>query len=287
MPSRATLVMALLAALLGLGAGIAVRLVAQPIQPNAAINAAPVVPDATVVAPEATVIVVEAPVVAPTVAPAPTLAPTAAPPVQPPAQPTATRSAPAPSDQFSVLLDERFASNTRGWLDQPNGTAYWDQGGYHLEPRKPGQFVAVSVPGVENVQDVVLSGTFRKMRGPDGGGYGLIVRDQHVGMRDGQTQGGRFYVFEIGDRGELGVWLRDGDKWVDLLPWTASDAVKSGLATNELTVSAIGDRLSFMVNGIPVASQRDAMLERGGLGVFTGGDGNQVMLERLTVRVPR
>jgi hypothetical protein len=42
-----------------------------------------------------------------------------------------------------------------------------------------------------------------------------------------------------------------------------------------------------MVNGIPVASQRDAMLKRGSLGIFTGGDGNQVLLERLTVRVPR
>jgi hypothetical protein len=115
----------------------------------------------------------------------------------------------------------------------------------------------------------------------------LIVRDQYAGTRDGQSQAGRFYVFEIGDRGELGVWLRDGDRWVDLLPWTTSDAVRPGADRNELTVSAIGDRLSFMVNGIPVASQRDAMLQRGSLGIFTGGDGNQVVLERLTVRVPR
>jgi hypothetical protein len=186
-----------------------------------------------------------------------------------------------------VLLDERFASNARGWLDQPSGSAYLDNSAYHLEPRLAGQFVAVSVPGVEDLQDVVLSATFRKLSGPVGGGYGLIVRDQHAGLRDGKAQAGRYYVFEIGDRGEMGVWLRDGEEWVDLLPWTMSDVVKPGTAANELTVSAIGDRLSFMVNGIPVASLRDSMLQRGGLGVFTGGDGNHVSVERLTVRVPR
>jgi hypothetical protein len=265
--------LAVAAALLGVGAGVAARYVGPRETPSEIVVSAPTVVPEPTRQPD------------PTPAPAPTLA--ASPPAEPKVQSAAPATAPAPSDQFTLLLDERFTSNARGWLDQQNGTAYYVDGGYHLEPRLPGRFVAVSVPGVHDLQDVVLSATFRKLNGPAGGGYGLIVRDQFAGLRDGQSQGGRFYVFEIGDRGELGVWLRDGDTWVDLLPWTTSDVVKPGTATNELTVSAIGDRLSFMVNGIPVASQRDSMLQRGGLGVFTGGDGNHVQLERLTVRVPR
>jgi hypothetical protein len=196
---------------------------------------------------------------------------------------------PAPADQLTTLLDERFASNERGWPHDPNGPSWLADGGYHLFARQAARFVAVGVPNSPDLDDVVLSGTFRKTGGPNGGGYGLIVRDtQPPAQRDGLSQAGSFYVFEVGDAGEIGVWLRDADdEWLDLLPWTASDAVRPGTEPNELTVSALGDRLTFLVNGVPVASQVDRVLHRGAVGVFVGGDGNQVTLERLTVRAPR
>ena len=74
--------------------------------------------------------------------------------------------------------------------------------------------------------------TSAKLGGPDGGGYGIIVRDQRQGPRDGSSQDGRYYVLEVGDKGEVGIWRRDGDHWVDLLPWQHSDAVKTGTAPN-------------------------------------------------------
>jgi hypothetical protein len=191
------------------------------------------------------------------------------------------------ADQFRVLIDEQFASPRLSWPTDPSGTAWIADGTLKLETREPGQFVALGVPGTTDLENVVLSGSFKKLGGPAGGGYGLIVRAASRGSREDGSQDGRFYVFEVGDRGELGVWLRDGDRWVDLLPWTPSDAVRAGQASNELTVSAIGDQLSFLVNGIPVASQRDTMLRRGGVGVFVGGDGNSVAVERLAVRVPQ
>jgi hypothetical protein len=193
-----------------------------------------------------------------------------------------------PSDQLRVLLDERFAANERGWTSDQNGVAWLAEGAYHLFARQPTRFVAVGVPGTQDLADVVVSGHFRKAGGPSGGGYGLIVRDQVPDRGDGQSQAGPFYVFEVGDKGELGVWLRaDDGRWVDLLPWTASEAINPGPEANELTVSAIGDRLSFLVNGVPVATQLDTVLHHGGVAIFTGGDGNQVVLDRLTVRTPR
>ena len=71
------------------------------------------------------------------------------------------------------------------------------------------------------------------------------------------------------------------------MAWKPSNAVHPGKAANQVTVSAIGDRLSFMVNGVAVASQQDTLLQRGSIGVFAGGDGNDVALDRLTVRVFR
>jgi hypothetical protein len=225
--------------------------------------------------------------------PAPTLAPTIAPTVPPTMAPTPVPTVPRAvlptlADQFRVMLDEHFDHPRFAWLDEPGGAAWLADGTYHFQTREPGEFVAVGVPGAADLGDVVVSGSFRKTGGPAGGGYGLIVRD-HPGPdgRDGASQDGRFYVFEVGDKGELGVWLRDAGRWVDLLPWTASDVVKAGDAANELTVSAIGDTLSFQVNGIPVASQHDTLLNRGGAAIFVGGDGNQVALDHLTVRIPR
>lgn len=187
---------------------------------------------------------------------------------------------------FHTLLDEHFADNRMTWPDNPQGTAWLADGGYHFAARQPGQFVAVGAPLPEPISDVVVTATFRKVGGPPGGGYGVIVREQGPGPRDGINQSGSFYVLEVGEQGMVGIWRRDGDRWVDLLPWTPSPAARPGNAPNELAVHAIGQRLIFVVNGAEVASQVDAVLARGGVGVFVGGDLNEVVLERLVVQVP-
>ena len=184
-------------------------------------------------------------------------------PTTPPSSPT-----PAPASVLRVLLDERYTS-------------------YRLAASEVGQFVAVGIPGTHALGDTVVTGWFHKVGGPPGGGYGLILRDQSPEARDGRNQLGRYYVFEVGDRGEVGVWLRDGDHWLDLLTWTPSNAVKPGFASNELTVTAAGDHMSFVVNGIPVASQTDTALRSGAAGLFVGGDGNQVAVERIAVSSSR
>jgi hypothetical protein len=207
-------------------------------------------------------------------------------PLPEPALPSSA-SLPVPASAFGVLLDERFSSNARKWPTDPQGAVRFADASYRLSAREAARFVAVGIPGTENLSDTVVTAWLRKVGGPSGGGYGLMVRDRADGPRDGQYQSGHYYVFEVGDRGEVGVWLRDGEQWVDLLTWTASDAVHPGTAANELTVTAIGDRLSFLVNGIPVASQTDTILHTGAAGIFVGGDGNEVALDRVVVRTPR
>jgi len=59
--------------------------------------------------------------------------------------------------------------------------------------------------------------------------------------------------------------------------------VRPGNATNELTVRVLGEHITFLVNGTEVTTQIDATLARGSVGIFTGGDGNQVRLEQLLV----
>ena len=221
-------------------------------------------PAATEQAPPAPAGVVAAPV------PAVTAAPTA---------PSAVSAAtPLPSIDFAA-----GRASTPTWPNDPGSTAWLAPDGYHLFARQAQRFVAIGVVP-DQQRDVVVAATFHKTGGPPGGGYGIIVRDQAPAARDGLNQGGRYYVLEVGDRGEIGIWRREQDQWVDLLPWTPSAAVRGDAAENQLVVKAAGDQLTLSVNGTEVATRSDATLDSGGVGVFLGGDQNQAVLTRLTVQ---
>jgi hypothetical protein len=210
------------------------------------------------------------------------------------AQPTtasgaAAQATPAAADApqgSPPLFDERFTTNDAGWPSNPLGAALITNGAYRVATRQAGQFAAVGVPVANVPGDVVIGATFRKLAGPAGGGYGIIVRDQDQTLRDGSSQDGHYYVLEVGDKGEVGIWRRDGDHWVDLLPWQHADAVNTGMAANELIVRAIGNSLSLSVNGSQVGSRNDGTFSNGRAGLFVGGDGNQVAISRFTIQTP-
>jgi hypothetical protein len=177
----------------------------------------------------------------------------------------------------------RFATGPgKGWLDNPT-VAAWSDGAYRLQARQPARFVAIGAPVNQSLSDVVVSATFRKTGGPPGGGYGLIVRDLGPDPRDGVNQTLNAFVLEAGDLGEFGIWRRDGDRWVDLVAWTRSAAVRMGGSPNDLTVRAVGNRLTFTINGTQVGSVEDGAPMAGGAGVFVGGDYNDVALDRFSI----
>jgi hypothetical protein len=144
--------------------------------------------------------------------------------------------------------------------------------------------VAIGTPSREPLRDVAVNARFRKVDGPTGGGYGIIIRDGDAARRDGVSQEGRFYVFAVGDRGEYGIWRREKDRWIDLVPWSPTSAVRPGAQSNELNVFAVGERLRFLINGTEVANLVDPALIQGSVGLFAGGDGNEVVVERFAVQ---
>jgi hypothetical protein len=169
------------------------------------------------------------------------------------------------------------------WPNNPGGTAWFAGGEYHLFARQPGRFVAIGAPIAMPLRDVTVHARFRKVGGPPGGGYGIIVRDAGPGPRDGVSQQGHYYVLEAGDRGEFGIWRREGDRWIDMVPWSRTSAMIPGTASNELTVTASGDRLLLAINGVEVGHVVDATLAEGTVGIFVGGDLNEVAVERYVV----
>jgi hypothetical protein len=164
--------------------------------------------------------------------------------------------------------------------------AWFGPDGYHVRARTPGRFVALGVPQTSNTGEVSTQLRYKKLAGPPGGGVGIILRDQATQARDGQDQSGRFYVLEVSDTGNVGIWRRDGDTWVDLVPWTPSQAVQPASTGNVLEARAQGQRLTLTVNGVEAAAATDATLGPGSVGVFLGGDDNEAVLEQLTVQTP-
>jgi hypothetical protein len=183
-----------------------------------------------------------------------------------------------------TLLDFPADSNASAeWPNNPASTAWLAPDGYHLVAQEPAQFVAVSLHTTECPRDVQVTATFQKTGGPPGGGYAIILRDQEPEQRDGLAQVGRYYVLEVGDLGQVGIWRREGSRWVDVLSWTDSPAVQSGAAPNTLVARAVGSTLSLAVNGQEVLTKNDGLLPSGCTGVFLGGDGNQALLSQLTI----
>jgi hypothetical protein len=183
-----------------------------------------------------------------------------------------------------VVYDEAFQGSPGKWPTNNQLTAWLPDNAYHVFAAPPNRFVTVTAPVTQPLRDVIVEARLRKAGGPSGGGYGIVVRDQGPAASPEGERSGRFYVAEVSDRGEVGVWRRDGDRWIDLLTWTPSGAVHTDGTANQLSVQVTGQRLVFLVNGTQVAALRDLVLPDGSAGILVGGDLNEVILERFTVR---
>lgn len=230
------------------------------------------------------------PTLAPTAVPPPTTGPTAAPTLRPAVAPTvAPTRAPAASPQSvapRIILDERFEDNRRGWPQNQRDTARVGQGVYYLTARDPGRFVSIAAPLAESFRDVTVFASFRKIGGPPGGGYGIILRDQGPPPRNGVNQTGRYYVLEVGEGQQWGIWRRETDHFVDLVKFTPSDKIRPPGETNIIEARASGNRLSIRANGADLGSIEDGALAEGRVGIYVAGDGNEVVVDRFAVRVP-
>jgi hypothetical protein len=179
-----------------------------------------------------------------------------------------------PSAFCHLVLDERFDGNGPSWPNDPRCEARRVERGYRLTPRLDGDVVAIGAPVGFALRDVVVAATFRKLGGPSGGVYGLF-------LRNGRNLASRYYAAQLNDRGEVGIWRRDLERWFELVPWTRSPSVRAGEATNDVSFESVGGRLTLVVNGQAAASAHDAVLDQGGIGLLVGGSGNDVLVEQV------
>jgi hypothetical protein len=72
--------------------------------------------------------------------------------------------------------------------------------------------------------------------------------------------------------GFYGIGIYSGEKAVLLGngELQSSNSINTGLAVNHLRADCAGDKLTFYVNGLEVASARDATLKSGDVGLLAG-----------------
>ena len=193
---------------------------------------------------------------------------------------TALRTTPPASPAF---VDPLTTPSPR-WPNDPSGSAWFGAGAFHLFAREPGRYVSVPVPLDGTVGDASLDAVFQKVGGPDGGGFGFIVRSATPTAPDPVGQTGYFVVAQITDAGDVGIWQRDGSRWLEVLPWTHTDAIATGTHMNAVNLVMRGTTLQLSVNGQPIANVEDpTMAPRGGVAIFVGGDLNEVAVRSLRV----
>ncbi len=135
----------------------------------------------------------------------------------------------------------------------------------------------------ETFADFVLEVDATLAEGNPANSYGILFRIS------GPNQ---FYRFEVTGAGFFTVERHDGDgAWTRLTDgWEEAAAINQGLgATNRLRVAAVGESLTFAINGHDVATLSDAGYSQGGVALDAGTFGRpgvQAIFDDLIVLRP-
>jgi hypothetical protein len=117
--------------------------------------------------------------------------------------------------------------------------------------------------------DSVVEVEATPIEGPDDNVYGLMT---------GWLNWSNYYLFMISGDGYFTFVKREEGSYTRNDPWTRSEAINLGKATNLVQVKREGETLSFFANGVKLADYEDATFPEGNVGLIAGttscGGGN-------------
>ena len=190
-----------------------------------------------------------------------------------------------------VLFQDDFEqSNICGWslYNKAGAVSQIETGGLRLSTNQPGQIWWTN--SGRNFDDVIITVDTEQISGPDNNAYGVICRYQDEN---------NFYIFLISGDGFYAIGkYQSGDSQIAYLSgvtdseeggYLFSEAVNQGVAANQIRVGCVGNELSLVVNGLPLAVVNDSAFVTGdiGLGVSTLEPGTAVVqFDNLQVIAP-
>ena len=162
-----------------------------------------------------------------------------------------------------LFIDDFNGEFNCGWAtyNRGGGIATIENSSMQLTVSQPGQIWWTNPS--RNFDDVVIRVEARQVSGPNDNAYGIICRYQNEE---------NFYVFLISGDGYYAIGkYQTGDENVVYLTengqFQPSDAINTGIASNEMEVSCLGNELSLAVNGAPLVSVNDPTFVTGDIGL--------------------
>lgn len=175
-----------------------------------------------------------------------------------------TSNEPDTCDSEGILFFDDFDGEQEcGWVlyNRGGGVAGIENEAMQLTVTQPGQLWWTN-PG-RSFGDVIIKAEARQVDGPNDNAYGLICRYQNEE---------NFYVFLVSGDGYYSIAkYQSGTENVTYLTedqqFQESEVINQGIASNELEARCIGNQLSLIVNGIPLATVTDPTFVVGDIGL--------------------
>jgi hypothetical protein len=157
--------------------------------------------------------------------------------------------------------------------DQECGWALYSRGGAVVEIREGALRLTASQPGQiwwtnpeRSFTDTIITTRVRQVSGPDDNAYGIICRYQSPENH---------YVFLISGDGYYAIGkYQTGVPQIEYLTgdgqYQFSEAIRQGVAMNEIRASCVGNQLTLHVNGLQLASVVDPTFVIGDIGLAAG-----------------
>jgi len=162
-----------------------------------------------------------------------------------------------------LLYSDDFSNMNSGWptrsADPQIGYCGYKDGRFQIAISEKGKTIQVNPTNI--FTNFALESEASLEEGPDESCYGVILR---------LTEKGNGYYFFITSLGDYSFVKLQNDKWVDIIPWTKSNAIHAGKATNMIKVECNGNKFTFYTNGVKLRECNDNSILSGNIGLFAG-----------------
>ena len=178
---------------------------------------------------------------------------------------------PSELQKGELLFMDDFATTKVGgsWgcVRGENQSNYYEDGKYIINVVPADSWWRVS--SGKSFGDSIVEVEATPTGGPDDNVYGVMT---------GWLDWSNYYLFMISGDGYFRFSKRENATWTQSDPWTKSEAINEGKATNLVQVKREGETLSFYANGVKLADYVDDSFPEGKVGVMAGtpacGGGN-------------
>jgi hypothetical protein len=196
----------------------------------------------------------------------------------------------APSEGWSLVLEDDFSDDESGWpapLEDTNCEGDYEDGEYHLTSTSDDP-CPVTFPEVYT--DFAFEVDARQVEGTEDSAYALLFRAEDTD--DPMSMEYTYALAVISASGGYALLGCQGwDEECTGLQGGESASMKLGDQTNRFRVEAVGETITVYLNGDLLTSVEDSEIAEGRIG-FLGGGGtrtspNQVAFDNLKLYVPQ